>query len=98
MWFGDEAYNGWTRDNADIIQFYYGDNKPQDVTRNITAGTYYPIRVMWGNTGGAADLSLRIYAPDGRELFGHGQDSASYLTTEACDGSYEKFAPFGKEP
>ncbi|OAQ61423.1 GLEYA adhesin domain-containing protein [Pochonia chlamydosporia 170] len=97
MWFGEKAYEGWTRDNADIIQFYYGENKPIDVTRSIKAGTYYPIRVMWGNTGGAADLSLRIYAPDGRELFGHGHEGASYLTTEACDGSYEKYPPFGEQ-
>ena len=95
LWFGDKAYKGWTRDNSDIIQFYYGNNKAQSVKRDIVAGTYYPIRVMWGNTGGAADLKLQIFAPDGRQLLG--TDGTSYLTTDACDGSYPPYEEFGKE-
>ncbi|EFY86417.1 hypothetical protein MAC_07562 [Metarhizium acridum CQMa 102] len=91
MWFGPKAYRGWTRQNADISQFYFGDNEPKRVSRMLKAGTHYPIRVMWGNLGSVAELSLRIQGPDGRELFGN------YLTTEACDGSYPKFAPFGRE-
>ncbi|KAK3196724.1 hypothetical protein K4F52_000068 [Lecanicillium sp. MT-2017a] len=31
LWFGDKAFNSYTRDNADIIQFYYGDNRPMTV-------------------------------------------------------------------
>lgn len=97
MWFGDKAYQGWTRENADIIQFYYGDNDPADVYVDIEAGTYYPIRVLWGNTGGAADLELRIYAPDGQEMSGGNLAKGSYLTTTACDGSYGDWAPWGDE-
>ena len=95
LWFGEKAYKGWTRDNADIIQFYYGNNNAQSVKRDIVAGTYYPIRVMWGNTGGAADLELKIFAPDGRQLLG--TDGTSYLTTDACDGSYPPYEAFGEE-
>ncbi|OAA39348.1 GLEYA adhesin domain protein [Metarhizium rileyi] len=97
MWFGAKAYDKWDRSNADIMQYFYGDNRRKVVTRTIRAGTYYPIRVMWGNTGGAAALSLKIYAPDGRQLFGFGHNGGSYLTTEACDGSYRKHPPFGHE-
>lgn len=96
-WFGDKAYKGWTRGNADIIQFYYGDNKPWNIYRNITAGEYYPIRVLWGNTGGAGDLELRIFAPDGQEMSGGNVIEGSYLTTDACDGSYGPWPPWGNE-
>ncbi len=98
MWFGEKAYAGYTRENADIIQFYYGDNELKTVTREIKAGTYYPIRVLWGNTNGASDLSLHIYAPDGRELSGVDEGHEDYLTTQACDGSYPPYAPWGAEP
>lgn len=96
-WFGDKAYKGWTRDNADIIQFYYGDNSAWNIYRNITAGEYYPIRVLWGNTGGAGDLELRIFAPDGQEMSGGNVIEGSYLTTDACDGSYGPWPPWGNE-
>lgn len=98
MWFGSKAHDGYTRDNADIIQFYYGDNNPRDIYRDLAVGTYYPIRVLWGNTGGASDLSLRIYAPDGSELSGADQWGEYYVTTEACDGSYKPWVPWGSEP
>ncbi|KAM0742793.1 hypothetical protein ACQRIT_002970 [Beauveria bassiana] len=98
MWFGDKAYQNYTRDNADIIQFYYGDNRPRNIYRDLKAGTYYPIRVLWGNTGGASDLSLRIYGPNGEDVSGADQSGEHYLTTEACDGSYAPFPPWDKEP
>lgn len=97
MWFGAPAYEGYARDNADIVQAYYGDNSPKDIYRDLEAGTYYPIRVLWGNTGGASDLSLRIYGPDGQDVSGADQAGEHYLTTEACDGSYAPFPPWGEE-
>ncbi|PMB65582.1 hypothetical protein BM221_008943 [Beauveria bassiana] len=97
MWFGDKAYQNYTRDNSDIIQFYYGDNRPRNIYRDLKAGTYYPIRVLWGNTNGASDLSLRIYGPNGEDVSGADQSGEHYLTTEACDGSYAPFPPWGKE-
>ncbi|KAK8150498.1 hypothetical protein G3M48_001706 [Beauveria asiatica] len=97
MWFGDKAYQNYTRGNADIIQFFYGDNRPKNIYRDLKAGTYYPIRVLWGNTGGASDLSLRIYGPNGEDVSGADQSGEHFLTTEACDGSYPPFPPWGKE-
>ncbi|EJP61205.1 uncharacterized protein BBA_09863 [Beauveria bassiana ARSEF 2860] len=97
MWFGEKAYQNYTRGNADIIQFFYGDNKPKNIYRDLKAGTYYPIRVLWGNTGGASYLSLRIYGPNGEDVSGADQSGEHYLTTEACDGSYPPFPPWGKE-
>ncbi|KAM3509851.1 hypothetical protein MY11210_006138 [Beauveria gryllotalpidicola] len=97
MWFGDKAHQNYTRDNADIIQFYYGKNRPVNIYRDLKAGTYYPIRVLWGNTGGASDLSLRIYGPSGEDVSGADKSGEHYLTTEACDGSYAPFPPWGKE-
>ncbi|KAJ3495231.1 hypothetical protein NLG97_g3543 [Lecanicillium saksenae] len=97
MWFGSKAISGYARDNADIDQTYYGVNKPQNITKTLEAGTYYPFRVLWGNTGYAAYLSLRIYGPDGQQLSGTDQAGEFYITTKACDGSYGPFEPWGQE-
>ncbi|KAJ6784584.1 hypothetical protein PWT90_10257 [Aphanocladium album] len=97
MWFGDHAYSGSTRENADITQSYYGNDERIIVNKTIKAGTYYPIRILWGNTETAADLQLWITAPDGDRLGGESLHDSEFLVREACDGSYAPFPPFGHE-
>ncbi|KAM4055540.1 GLEYA motif domain-containing protein [Hirsutella rhossiliensis] len=87
MWFGDDHVKYSTRDNADICQSWYGENKPQTVYKNIKAGKYYPIRVLWGNTNGAGYLNLDIYAPNGQKLSGKNSKGKSYVVTENCQGN-----------
>lgn len=97
MWFGEENTRDSTRDNADIKQFYYGDNSAKTVEKTIDADTYYPIRILWGNTEGAGFLDLQIYGPDGNKLTG-GSDSSkeSYLVTESCDSGYNPYGSAGR--
>ncbi|OAA57202.1 GLEYA adhesin domain protein [Cordyceps fumosorosea ARSEF 2679] len=65
LWFSDAAHSGYERADTDTVRVYYGDNEERDVYRDLEAGTYYLIRVLWENAGGALDLSMRIYGPDG---------------------------------
>ncbi|GAB0137197.1 hypothetical protein EsDP_00005474 [Epichloe bromicola] len=93
VWLGKNAFSGWTRANADIERTYIpppGDET--HTTRHLEQGTYYPVRVAWGDKGGNVAMSVKIIAPNGTELTG--QD-AGYFRTEACDGSYEKFPAYG---
>lgn len=86
MWFGDEHVRNPTRQNADITQFWYGNNRGAVVKKAIKAGTYYPIRVLWGNTEGAGYLNLDIFGPDGQRLTKQGKQNGSYLLTQPCGG------------
>jgi hypothetical protein len=94
VWLGENAFSGWTRANADIERTYIpppGDET--QTTRHLEQGTYYPVRVAWGDKGGSTALSVKIVAPNGTELTG--QDGG-YFRTEACDGSYGKFPAYGQ--
>ncbi|KJK89367.1 hypothetical protein H633G_06736 [Metarhizium anisopliae BRIP 53284] len=94
VWLGENAFRGWTRANADIERTYIpppGDETR--TTRHLEQGMYYPIRVAWGDKGGNTAMSVRIMAPNGTELTGQ---KGGYFRTEACDGSYDKFPPYGR--
>lgn len=92
-WLGQNAYSGWTRANADTVRTYIpppGDET--QTTRHLEQGTYYPLRVAWGDKGGSVAMSVKIMAPNGTELTGR---DGGYFRTEACDGSYGKFPAYG---
>lgn len=45
VWYGDKAISGWTRDNADIVQFWssgIATQTPQTVAVYLTTGSYLP--------------------------------------------------------
>ncbi|KAK2590657.1 hypothetical protein QQS21_011657 [Conoideocrella luteorostrata] len=93
VWLGENAYTGWTRANADIERTYIpppGDET--HTTRHLEQGAYYPVRVAWGDKGGSVAMSVKIIAPNGTELTG---TDGGYFRTEACDGSFGKFPPYG---
>ncbi|KAG5949751.1 hypothetical protein E4U60_000036 [Claviceps pazoutovae] len=93
VWLGQNAFSGWTRANADIERTYIPP--PGDETQTVRLlekGTYYPVRIAWGDKGGNVAMSVKITAPNGTELTG--QDGG-YFRTEACDGSYGKFPAYG---
>ena len=64
IWFGQKALSGWSRNNADITQFWPNQN-PVSLAFYLNLGTYMPVRVMWGNGGGPGAFQLNIYGPDG---------------------------------
>lgn len=94
LWLGSNAYSGWTKANGDVVREYIPPSQ-QPVThiyRTLDAGTYYPVRVAFTDFGGGTNLNVRIYGPDGTEYTG---TDGGYFRTEACDGSYGDFPPYG---
>ncbi|KAG9736838.1 hypothetical protein KCU77_g13894, partial [Aureobasidium melanogenum] len=106
VWYGSKAISGWTRDNADIIQFWSSQiatQTPQTVAVYLTTGSYLPIRLLFGNGGGAGELDFNIYAPDGSTILasnrGLGTGSSSIdIVQFPCDGTLGgKFPAWGSE-
>jgi len=78
LWIGDTAVSGYTTDNAVVKNG--GTHGPQlrDGTISLVAGTYYPIRIQFGNTtaGMAFSLSYKLdsasdatYTSNGNNVF-----------------------------
>lgn len=106
VWYGDKAVSGWTRDNADIIQFWSSQiatQTPQTVAVYLTTGSYLPLRILYANGGGAGELDFNIYAPDGSTVLasnrGLGTGSSSIdIVQFPCNGTLgAKFPAWGSE-
>ena len=106
VWYGNKAVSGWTRDNADIVQFWSSSisvQTPQTVAIYLTTGSYLPLRVMFGNGGGAGELDFNIYAPDGSIVLasnkGLGTGSSSIdIVRFPCDAILgQRFPAWGSE-
>ncbi|GAB7350070.1 hypothetical protein MBLNU459_g0739t1 [Dothideomycetes sp. NU459] len=106
VWIGAKALTGWTRNNADIIQFWSSQiatQTPQTLAYYLTVGSYLPVRVQWANGGGAGDLRFNLYAPDGSALLqsnaGTSTGSSSVDVVQfPCDSSLgADFPDFDKE-
>jgi GLEYA domain len=101
LWVGSNAYSGYTRANANIVQHWLGTGGgvPKTYKTTFQAGKYYPIRVLFGNGGGPGYFGLRLTAPDGTVIIGDGAPAESpYLVQYSCDKtSAPRFPPFGNE-
>ncbi|USW58810.1 Putative PA14/GLEYA domain-containing protein [Septoria linicola] len=107
LWFDPLAYAGWTRANANLVQVYdtppqgftgYPGETPVSFTVRLTAGTYYPIRVMAANGGGQAEFHLLVTAPDGTQFLGPQTAGSPYLVQYSCDGtSAPRFPAIGQQ-
>ncbi|KAG9637528.1 concanavalin A-like lectin/glucanase, partial [Aureobasidium melanogenum] len=106
VWVGANAVSGWTRANADIVQFWSSQiatQTPQTLAYYLTVGSYLPIRVLWANGGGQGDLRFNIYAPDGSSVLSSnaGQNSGISsvdIVQNPCNSALgAKFPTWGKE-
>lgn len=62
FWIGNEAVSGYTTGNAQVFATF---NTGTVTSGNIqlTAGTYYPVRVLYGNGTGSAYVTLSFSGP-----------------------------------
>ena len=62
LWIGNNAVSGYTTGNANVFATF---NTGTVISGNIqlTAGTYYPIRVLYGNGVGGAYVTLSFSGP-----------------------------------
>ncbi|KAF2225339.1 GLEYA domain-containing protein, partial [Elsinoe ampelina] len=69
LWVGDKAVSGWNRTNNDLLQFWNGQPQtPTTASFFLSANTWTPVRVQWGNGGGQGDLQFSIIDPNGNYL------------------------------
>ena len=63
LWIGSKAVTAYTIDNADILNTTNNDTSSDPIA--LTAGQYYPIRVIYGNgpSGGYFELSWQDDSP-----------------------------------
>lgn len=84
VWQGATALSGWSRDNAAMIKPYNtNQNSPLTLAWYLTAGTYTPFRIQFGNGGGPGQLTVNMYAPDGSPLLNtYASANAGYMAPQ----------------
>lgn len=91
LWIGPNAYSGWSRDNADII-----DNNVYSV--DLQQGQYYPFRIAYGNTYSHLSYQLEITDPNGTDVADSAYGGEPYLVQYSCDGTTApQYPAFGSE-
>lgn len=95
LWVGANAYSGWSRANANIVNPYGAGTSTYSV--NMVAGNYYPIRIWFGNAQQAIVFQATLTAPDGTVILTSNSKKSPYLVQYSCDGSAPAFPAFGSE-
>jgi hypothetical protein len=97
MWIGDTAYRGWTRGNANVLN-YYGSGATQTYQMDLVEGEHYALRIMFGQAQGGAVFAASITAPDGTVILDSNSSASPYLVQYSCDRtSAPTYAAFGSE-
>ena len=100
LWVGTNAYYGWIRTNANIVQTWVAANsgQPKQYKGTLTAGRYYAFRAMYANSGGPGNFKLSITGPDGKVIIDDKTTDSPVIVQFSCDGvSAPKFQDFGAE-
>ena len=97
MWVGPTAYSGWSRDNANMLN-YYGSGATKTYQVDLVEGEYYALRIMFGQAQGGAVFAASITAPDGAVILDSDSSPSLYLVQYSCDGVFApEYAVFGSE-
>ncbi|THZ73529.1 hypothetical protein D6C84_09655 [Aureobasidium pullulans] len=104
VWIGQNALSGYTRANANMLQTYVqGTPTPVTLAFFLSANTYTPIRVIFGNGAEVGNFQMNMYAPDGTQILGSNAGTNTGMMNPdivqfPCDTTLGgKFAAFGKE-
>ncbi|KAK6329614.1 hypothetical protein TWF730_006161 [Orbilia blumenaviensis] len=102
FWTGPKAYTGWTRANRDGESMYRAPANPPVVSSiqvDLAAGEYIPIRIIFGNRGGAGKYTFEVFDSAGFSYVEYGVASP-YLVSYSCIDPNEApphADPFGAE-
>ena len=102
FWYGDNAYSGWTRDNANVDVAY------NDVTATfgkvqfnfqLTAGEYTPIRLMYANGGYGGSFRIQLLDPSSTVIFGPEVEDNENVVQYGCSPADDApaFPAYGAE-
>ncbi|KEQ66932.1 uncharacterized protein M437DRAFT_39399 [Aureobasidium melanogenum CBS 110374] len=101
LWLGPNAYNNYTRRDANLVQNYVDPRLGSSATTysiNLTQGTYTPLRFIYANAQQGGNYELKITAPDGSTIIDSSTTQKSpYLVQYSCDGSAPRFPAFGND-
>ena len=85
MWIGSNAASGYTTGNANINnygQHTVGTAPGVTCTISLTSGTYYPIRIQYGQNGSGCDCQF-CYKPPGGSSYIYDFSGIAFTTTTA---------------
>ncbi|KAF4968883.1 hypothetical protein FSARC_3782 [Fusarium sarcochroum] len=101
LWLGAKAYAGWTDNNADAKARY---NQVEHIAGkanfqvDIPAGTYIPVRFVYGQAQYGGGFQFTVTAPSGQVLVSNGDISSPYVVRYSCDGiTAPRYPAFGRE-
>ncbi|KAH7316673.1 GLEYA domain-containing protein [Stachybotrys elegans] len=101
LWTGAKAYSGWTDENADARARY---NQPDHIPGSaefeleIPAGTYVPIRFVYGQAQYGGGFRFNVTAPSG-EVIVSDETLSPYVVRYSCDRTTAPaFPAYGREP
>ncbi|KAI1379298.1 GLEYA domain-containing protein [Hypoxylon crocopeplum] len=95
LWYGPNAYSGWTRANANLIVTYGGGSPSIDV--QLTQGDYLPIRIVYAQGQGLAAFEISV-SVGGNVLLDSNTQNSPYIIQYSCDGTLApQYPPFGSE-
>jgi hypothetical protein len=97
FWGGPDAYSGWNKSNAEAFDVggYVG---APTFSVALSAGIYYPIRIVYANAPTKSNENISITAPDGSVILGANSVPSTWVVQYSCDGiSGPPFEPFGME-
>ena len=98
LWLGSDATSGWDRADADLVVAYDDGPGVGSTTIPLVAGTYYPVRIMFGQAQGGAVFDITVTAPDGSTFLSSSSSGSPYIVQQSCDGTTAPpFPPWGQE-
>jgi hypothetical protein len=92
VWVGTKAYNGWARENADLISNSAGPGNP--FTFDIAAGEYKAFRLLYANAQENSGLKFSITRADGSTFLDSHTGKTEYAITAGCDADVVFAPPF----
>ena len=95
VWTQSDAYSGWTLENAALESRW--PNPPNGLPLTLSAGEWFPIRIMYANGGGPGTFNVSITTHDGTEIAGSDVRQSPYLVQYSCDGAFPEYPPWNSE-
>lgn len=84
IWLGSNAYSGYTRANANLVADYVYAPGFNTTNHAMTAGTYVPFRIMFGQAQGAIVFRMTVQFPNSTTLLGASSPQSNDVSQYGC--------------
>lgn len=98
VWLGAHAYQGWTRNNADISFICSFPREQQTTSASVVLkqGEYLPLRIVFAQAQGGVSLQFQVTGP-GDVQYLNSDTESPFVVGKSCDGKAPAFDDFGQE-